>query len=532
MITVVMGSIGCLSKNTKVETIDGSFKIKSLLFKHKRIKVISENNIIFTYDYIVKKTSLKEKIKIVLGNKKFICSPDHRWLVYNGIEIFEIKAKELLKYGNKKTQNKKSIRGNECFMDRIRRKKDCKSISTESKHSKTTKNIQCEPKYNNSSFKKEWNKNKALERTTSIRFKTGNVEKRISWKKESVLQAWKIYWTERKSKKIFRICKRNINMDLRILRIVKNKQSFRSDSSSQRWQFEKQSKTKPKSFMSSLSCQTAYVTKIRKKEYMYDIIVPDYNNFILEGGYVTHNSGKTASMVREMMTDKSGRMFYSNIITKGLKNNTLISPEMIYVKTQRFLPNGKPVLSKGYPVYDYRVNQEFWEQTTKKYQSINIIIDEAHSILNSRRSMGRKQQVVLDWLALLRRVIGTTKSGYGRLYLITQIERRLDIVAKEQMSQARFHLCHCKKSCPRCHITFAETNEIPNPKYTCPRCNTELVEHSHIVEVWEFQDYECFVQWKYLSHRKTYYKHYFVTDIEKVFPHYNTLQWDNLLVDN
>jgi len=34
-----------------------------------------------------------------------------------------------------------------------------------------------------------------------------------------------------------------------------------------------------------------------------------------------------------------------------------------------------------------------------------------------------------------------------------------------------------------------------------------------------------------MGQRKTYYKHYLINDIEKVFPYYDTLQWENLLVE-
>jgi hypothetical protein len=114
---------------------------------------------------------------------------------------------------------------------------------------------------------------------------------------------------------------------------------------------------------------------------------------------------------------------------------------------------------------------------------------------------------------------------------VTQIERRLDIVAKEQATEARYHICHYRKTCPMCLLSFWENNEMPEPLENCPRCMTRMIKHQHLIECWHFSDYMQFVQWKYLGKHRTYYKHYYITDIEKVFRHYNTLQWENFITE-
>ena len=264
----------------------------------------------------------------------------------------------------------------------------------------------------------------------------------------------------------------------------------------------------------------------------YDIICEDpYHNFVANG-IVVHNSGKTASCVREMMKDRTNRMYFSNIITKKLKNNILLKPEMIINKIPVLNNNGQPCIRAGKEVNKYTVNKDFWQSAVKKYGSLNIIIDEAHSILNARRSMASHVQPILDWMSLLRRVIGSTDSGYGRLFLISQIERRLDIVAKEQSTQVRYHICHYKKRCPSCGIRINENNEVPNPLEMCPRCDVMMKKEDHQIEIFYFQDYDAFLMWKYVRKgTKTFYQHELITDIEQVFPFYDTLQWDNLLVD-
>jgi rubrerythrin len=240
-------------------------------------------------------------------------------------------------------------------------------------------------------------------------------------------------------------------------------------------------------------------------------------------------SAKTASCVREMMNNPN-MIYYSNIITKGLKNNIVIKPEMISKKEV------VQVKKSGEKIYKYSVNKEFWEAAAKKHRCLNIIIDEAHVILNARQGMTKAVQPILNWISLLRRVLGSTEAGYGKLYLVTQIERRLDVVAKEQATKAAFFLCHYDKICRKCGFMIKENNEVPDPVIQCPICAEHgkqqfMDKQNFIVEAWEFQDYASFISWKYLGKGKTFYRHYYMTDIEKVFAHYNTLQWENLLYD-
>ena len=59
-----------------------------------------------------------------------------------------------------------------------------------------------------------------------------------------------------------------------------------------------------------------------------------------------------------------------------------------------------------------------------------------------------------------------------------------------------------------------------------------MKKEDHQIEIFYFQDYDAFLMWKYVRKgTKTFYQHELITDIEQVFPFYDTLQWDNLLVD-
>lgn len=236
-------------------------------------------------------------------------------------------------------------------------------------------------------------------------------------------------------------------------------------------------------------------------------------------------SGKTASCVRELVLNPSNKVTYSNIITNKIPNNIVIDHKMI---VQKELLKEKRT---GEKVYSYKLNRKFWEEAVEKHKSINVIIDEAHTILSSRKSMSKINQILTDWMALLRRVLGSTTAGYGELTLISQLDRRLDIIAREMATKVMYHLCIYKKKCKKCHLYWHETNETAEPRMFCPRCrNTDLIKYDHIIEVWHFVNVDKYVSWKYFG-KKTYHLHYFITDIEKYFPYYNTLQWDNLIAE-
>jgi hypothetical protein len=235
-------------------------------------------------------------------------------------------------------------------------------------------------------------------------------------------------------------------------------------------------------------------------------------------------SAKTASCVRDIM-EHHDKQYVSNIMTPKLKNNIQMTREMIVRKEDT------GIIKNKLPVYKQTVNREYWETLKKKYPSMNVIIDEAHTIMNSRRSMSKNNIVISEWLALLRRVVGQDSENEGSLTLISQLDYRIDIIARDMATMIRYHIAHYKKSCKRCGCEWQENNEIPEPLFICPSCNSnKVMKHSFVVECYSFQNMNNYMMWKYRG-SKTYYSRFLIHDIEKVFPYYNTLQWDNLISD-
>jgi len=236
-------------------------------------------------------------------------------------------------------------------------------------------------------------------------------------------------------------------------------------------------------------------------------------------------SGKTLLAVKEMYHNQSHRLTYSNIIPKDpiyLPNVRVISSDMIITKTVTGYKK------TGEEVYTLNMNDQYWKDIK---EPINVVLDEAHQILNPRRSMSKVNIIVSDWLALIRRVLGETDSGYGTLTLITQLPNRIDIIAREMCTHVRYHIGHFSKSCTACHYTWQESSESPEPNLVCPVCsNYKLKKHSHKAQVYHFRNMTAFEAWKVFNVR-SWHRMYFVNDVEMYFPLYNTFQWENLFSD-
>lgn len=238
-------------------------------------------------------------------------------------------------------------------------------------------------------------------------------------------------------------------------------------------------------------------------------------------------SGKSACAVRDLVLNPGKYKSYTNIIPKRPKdtpNIVPIEPEMIIRKD--LVGVKKKRSGEQEPVYEYSLNQEFWKNIK---EPINVILDEAHTLLNSRRAMSRVNIIMGDFQAMVRRVLGQRASGYGDLIYITQLWNKIDIDARNMATQVRYHLCRYRKICNKCKVAWKETSQMPEPAKICPVCHSnDLDRQDFVIEVWHFASMRDFISWKEYG-VKTEYRHYYVTDIEEYFPYYDTLQWDNML---
>ena len=185
----------------------------------------------------------------------------------------------------------------------------------------------------------------------------------------------------------------------------------------------------------------------------------------------------------------------------------------------------------GTPVFKFSFNKDFWQGVVQKEGAINVVIDEAHTMFNSRRAMSTTNLIAGDFLAMIRRILGQTSAGYGELVLITQLARRLDPIAREMATSVHHCKCHYQKHCNECGYTWNEHNENPEPMWNCPKCQSYGVQkQNHVIELWHFSSERKYEMWFEFG-AKTYHQHYYVYDIEKYFHLYETLQWKDLFSD-
>lgn len=233
-------------------------------------------------------------------------------------------------------------------------------------------------------------------------------------------------------------------------------------------------------------------------------------------------SGKTLMSVRDMILNRNNRKTYTNILPLKPK----LTPNIIPIKPDMIIKN-KIVghNRKNEAVYKLELNKDFWVNIN---EPINVVLDEVHSILNSRRSMSKVNQIVTDWMALIRRVLGSSSTGYGELTLISQLHNRIDVIARDMATLIKYHLCHYTKQCIDCKLVWNEHSDFPEPIFVCPRCkNSRIRIVSYLFEVWHFANMEKYLMWKDQK-LNTFHKHYLIRNAEQYFKYYNTLQWDNL----
>jgi len=234
-------------------------------------------------------------------------------------------------------------------------------------------------------------------------------------------------------------------------------------------------------------------------------------------------SGKTACMVREIIRNEDKKTTLSNIIIKKKNaNHVLITRDMVIKKeTVGVSKTGKEQIT-------LQLNDSYWKELRQRYDSVNVVLDEAHTLLNSRRAMSKENEILNEFIALLRRVVGDS-NGYGELILITQLGRRLDIIARELATSVHYHKAYYKRTCSSCKHTIVEHNESYMKPKLCPRCGHHAyTKHSFIIEKFEFASVEDCEIWL-TTKQKTYYTHYYITDIEQYFPYYDTFQWENMI---
>jgi len=295
----------CLPEGTKIITPNGLENIEDVDVVHS----VDENFNIIDKKVNVIKTGKKKIWEINTVYKSLYSSKDHKWIVYRDRMTMVIQTKDIkigdIIYGiNNEMQSmwkknttrinkeeKKNMQlelqkdsrflsAEEWRKDEDRYKENGKTIPKWSFDGSYCDNIIYESQINKEKVNKIWNYNKNIERTMYNIFE-----------KFKYIQAWEKMWRKR----IQTDSKRKLQMGMQQMR-GDEEQNEGTFGSSQGWKSFKQFSNK---FRSSMRFVPYEVTSLRETEEeveMYDLQVPDTNNFILDGGVITHNCGTIMSI--------------------------------------------------------------------------------------------------------------------------------------------------------------------------------------------------------------------------------------------
>lgn len=226
-------------------------------------------------------------------------------------------------------------------------------------------------------------------------------------------------------------------------------------------------------------------------------------------------SGKTASCVREIIKDVTGRKTYSNIKLKGFSDRYVnIKPEYVIKK-----------ISEEKNKIKLELNKEYWMRQKKP---LNIVWDEIHLTANSRASASRVNMVISKFIAMGRRITGFDEKGYGFLIFVAQNERTIDVNIRELTNEVYYHIGHWILSCKSCNSNIALNSEMPYYN-RCPLCSSfDIFRHSFYVERLMFDKWVKFYEWSLNKRNKTYFGRVIISDIKDYFKFYDTMQMEDI----
>jgi len=134
-------------------------------------------------------------------------------------------------------------------------------------------------------------------------------------------------------------------------------------------------------------------------------------------------TGKSISIVKEII-DRNRKCFV-NFSIKYPYATRLKLDNIVIDEIKGYKKNGEAITKQV-------VNWDFWNNLKNSGEEFDIYIDEAHNIANSRRSMSTWNKNFNDWLAQIRKILGSSEKS--NLYIITQRVMGIDTSIRD--------LCH------------------------------------------------------------------------------------------
>lgn len=224
-------------------------------------------------------------------------------------------------------------------------------------------------------------------------------------------------------------------------------------------------------------------------------------------------SGKTLSAVKEMKIDYDSKLKYYTNIDVDFKNTVHITEKEIIQE----ITEGK---SKK-PKTTYKLNWDFWNNQKKP---LHIIYDEIHLTASSRTSMSKKNMIIMEFVAMARRITGMDEAGYGTLTFIAQTDFSIEKYIRHLANEIIYHLMYWEQYCKDCGLS-EQRDSKKNITRKCRFCLSEntLKENFFCIK-FKFLTFWDYQQWDYGFAGKFYYAREVIMDIEDYFGSYDTLQ--------
>jgi len=224
-------------------------------------------------------------------------------------------------------------------------------------------------------------------------------------------------------------------------------------------------------------------------------------------------SGKTLHSVKQMAIDRSHLKYYTNIKVK-FKN-------AIHLDLKDIIKEDIDDSGKGKPKVSYSLNWEFWR---KQKKPLHIIWDEIHLTASSRKSMSTKNMILMEFVAMARRIVGEDSAGYGTLTFIAQTDFSIEKYIRHLANEIVYHIMYWHQYCGDCHLSMIVNSEQLQTR-NCPFCLSPKIRKKNFFCIaYTFRTFFDYEMWSGGQPGKHYVKRDLITDISEYFSDYDTHQ--------
>lgn len=223
-------------------------------------------------------------------------------------------------------------------------------------------------------------------------------------------------------------------------------------------------------------------------------------------------SGKSLHAIKEMKDDTSRLKYYTNL-EADFKNVEIIAEKEII---QEVIEKGKTKTKT-----EYQLNWNYW---IKQKKPLNVIWDEIHLTAGSRRSMSKKNMIIMEFVAMARRITGMDEAGYGTLTFVAQTDFSIDKYIRHLANDILYHIMYWEQYCKNCNIKELRDSEKEHSR-KCNYCLSDRTrKQNFFCIVYKFRSFHNFQAWELGMPGKWHYSKELIDDIEKYFKFYETLQ--------